>query len=269
LAASLGSSTQTNPVAGTKALSVSANRSGTFLVSGQTQCPPKRKGILAPAVLHPVTDVLVSVGDTVKKGQPLIQIDDDEPQADVRVKKAVLENTGIAAREAKRYLASLEKLQTQGAIPEQRIHDVRAIALKTEADERAAKAAMEMSMAELEHYVVSAPIDGVVNRLSVHPGMVSRPGTSVWGEVLDTKELEVRIQFTMAEAELVHAGDDGEVLAADLTKSYGTGRLIFIGLQANADNGKIPALVRVANPDGKLRCEVPVQVRFFVDRLQK
>ncbi len=233
-----------------------------FVVRGQTQCVLKRKGILAPAVLHPVTDVLVSVGDLVKKGQPLIQIDDDEPQADVRVKKANLETAGIAMRKARRYLISLEKLQSQGAVAEQRIHDARATALKAEADERAAKAAVELSMAELEHYVVSAPIDGVVNRLQVHPGMVSRPGTTVWGEVLDIREIDVRCQLTLAQADMCKLGDEVEVRTDNAATSHGTGKLVFVGLEANPQDGKVAALVRLANPQSKLRCEVPVQLRF-------
>jgi RND family efflux transporter MFP subunit len=244
------------------AFSAASSQQSEFVVPGTTQCILKRKGILAPAVLHPVTEVLVSVGDAVKKGQPLIQIDDDEPQADVRVKKANLESAGIAMREARRYLVSLEKLQAQGAVAEQRIHDARATALKIEADERAAKAAVDLAVAELEHYVVSAPVDGIVNRLQVHPGMVSRPGTTVWGEVLDIKEIDVRCKLTADQADAVKVGDEVEVLTHNSTTSHGSGRLVFIGLEANPQDGKIPALVRLANPQSKLRCEIPVKIRF-------
>src|SRR5207245_6946128 len=108
-------------------------------------------------------------------------------------------------------LVSLERLQSHGAISEQRIHDARATALKAEADERAATAAVDVAMAELEHYIVSAPIDGIVNRLEVHPGMVSRPGTTNWGEVLDIKEMDVRCQLTLGQADLGKTGDEVEV----------------------------------------------------------
>lgn len=241
------------------------NQDSQFLL-GQTQCVLQRKGIIAPTVLHPVTEVLVSLGDKVKKDQPLVKIDDDEPQADVRGKKANLENAGIVLRESKRYLASLEKLHSQGAIPEQRLHELRAAALKAEMDERAAKAAVDSALAELEHYTVTAPIDGIINKLHVHPGEVSRPGTTVWGEILDLREIDVRFQITVNQADQLKVGDNAEVLAADLTTSYGTGRVVFIGLEANRDNGKLPALVRLANADGKLRCEVPVRVRLVEPR---
>jgi RND family efflux transporter MFP subunit len=233
-----------------------------WVLPGQTQCINNRRGIIAPTVLHPVTEVMVAVGDKVKKGQPLVQIDDDEPQAEVRAKKAQLESAANALHEAKRYLASLESLHNQGAVPVQKLYELRAAAIKAEADEKFAKASLAAHTAELEHYVVIAPIDGIVNRLEVHPGMVSRPGTSVWGEILDLREIDVRFQVTLDQADLLKVGDLVEVLRADLTTAHGTGKVVFIGLEANAETGKVPALVRLANPEGKLRCEAPVRLRF-------
>ena len=61
---------------------------------------------------------------------------------------------------------------------------------EAEARVATAQANLEASRAELEHYTVTAPIDGVVSWLDVHPGTVSRPGTTVWGEILDLSELE-------------------------------------------------------------------------------
>ena len=55
---------------------------------GKTQPVPGRIGLIATSVLHPVTRVLVSPGDRVKAGQPLVKLDSDEPEADVRAKKA-------------------------------------------------------------------------------------------------------------------------------------------------------------------------------------
>src|SRR6476646_144214 len=50
-------------------------------VTGRTRCVPGRRGMIAPVPLHPVVEVLVAAGDRVKKGQTLVKIDDDEPQA--------------------------------------------------------------------------------------------------------------------------------------------------------------------------------------------
>ena len=61
-----------------------------FEVEGKTRPLPKARAEIAPTVLHPVVEVLVVPGDRVKKDQPLVKIDSDEPEAEVRAKKAAL-----------------------------------------------------------------------------------------------------------------------------------------------------------------------------------
>src|SRR4051812_41964593 len=75
---------------------------------GRTQCVPGRKAIIAPVPLHPVEEVLVAPGDRVNKGQVLVKLDDDEPKADVRSKKAQLESAAVTREEAVRALAVAE-----------------------------------------------------------------------------------------------------------------------------------------------------------------
>src|SRR5262249_52954493 len=61
-----------------------------FEVPGKTQPVPGRLATIAPTVLHPVEEVLVIPGARVKKGQPLVKLDDDEARADVRARTAAL-----------------------------------------------------------------------------------------------------------------------------------------------------------------------------------
>ena len=146
----------------------------------------RAQGVIAPHVLQPVTGILVSLGDKVKKGQPLVQ---------------------------------------------------------------------------LRETVVSAPLDGVVNRLEVHPGMVSTPGT-VWGEILDITVIEVVVHLTPGQSDLFKIGGEADVLRADSNQSYGNGQIVFIDQKANSETGKIVARVHLANFEGRLRCGAAVQVRI-------
>jgi RND family efflux transporter MFP subunit len=233
-----------------------------FVASGRTQCVPARKGTIAPAAQHPVIEVLVAPGDRVKKDQVLVKMDDDEPRADVRNKKAVLERARVAAEEARHYLAAAEKAHAKGAMPEINYLAARAAASKTEHDEQAAKAALEGAEAELEHYTVTAPVDGVVSWLDVHVGMVSRPGTTVWGEILDLSEIDARCELAPDQADRVAVGQAAEVRANGKMEAAAAGKVVFVGLAADRASGLVPVVVRVPNPKGALRCEVPVQVRF-------
>jgi RND family efflux transporter MFP subunit len=228
-------------------------------VVGRTQCTPQGKAIIAPVPLHPVEEVLVAVGDRVKKGQPLVKIDADEQKAEVRAKKAWLLNAGIALKEARRLHEAIEK---SAVIPEQKRYEARAAALKAEMDERAAKAAVDSAEAELEHYTVVAPIDGVVNSLNVHVGLVSRPGTTIWGEILNLDEIDVRCELSPEQVDHVAIGQTAEIRSAKTKETLGVGKVIFVGFSADRSTGLVPVVLRLPNPKWKLRCEVPVQVHF-------
>jgi len=230
-------------------------------IAGRTQCVPSKRGIIAPVPLHPVVEVLASLGDRVKKGQTLVKLDDDEPQADVRAKDAALSSARIALAEAQRYLTEVGKLHAQGATGEQSYHSARVAALKAEQDERAALAALESSKAELEHYVVVAPIDGVICRLEVHPGTVSRPGTTIWGEIMDLSEIDVRCELSPEQAERVTVGQSAAV-QIPRKDQWENGRVVFVGLSADTNTGRVQALIRLSNAKANLRCELPVVVRI-------
>jgi RND family efflux transporter MFP subunit len=228
-------------------------------VTGLTQCAAGRRGIIAPVPLHPVIDVKVVPGERVRKGQLLVVLDDDEPRADVRLKEALLDSAQHAAKEARRFLAKAESVTE--LLPEQRLFDARLATRKAEADERAAQAALDSSKAELEHYRVAAVLDGVVSSLDVYPGVVARPGTTVWGEIVDLRELDARCELTPADADHVTVGQKVEVRST-VGSDVATGAITFIGLVADAKSGRIPVLVHFANSQEHLRCGVPVSVRF-------
>ena len=135
------------------------------------------------------------------------------------------------------------------------------LAKKAEADERAARAALESAKAELEHYTMTAPMDGVLNYLDVHVGMVSRPGTKLWAEILDLSELDVRCELTPEQADRVSVGQAAEARRKD-DRTTLVGKVVFISYSADRATGLVPVIVRVANPDWRVRAEVPVQIRF-------
>jgi HlyD family secretion protein len=280
---------------------------------GTTRPAPGRKGVIAPVPLHPVIEVKVKPGDRVKKGQVLVRLDDDEPQAEVRAKKAAvaelratvarlkaqpreeeraearsaLETVKVSVLETRKQLKRFTSLYTQGAFTLSKFDETQATLLKLEAEERAAaarlqqvlkrpwkleiaeaeaklagaQAAAAVSAAELEHYTVTAPIDGVVSWLDVHPGTVSRPGTSVWGEILDLSEIDVQCDLSPGQAGRVRLGEGAVVRQGEGAEAM-RGRVAFVGVAADPRSGRVPVWVRVANPGGRLRCYTEVVVSF-------
>jgi multidrug efflux pump subunit AcrA (membrane-fusion protein) len=85
--------------------------------SGKTQPVPGRVAKIAPVVLHPVTEVLVVPGTRVKKGQPLVRIDDDEAKADVRNKEAALKELCTSLKRFQAEPRQQEQEEAKDALP--------------------------------------------------------------------------------------------------------------------------------------------------------
>jgi HlyD family secretion protein len=280
-------------------------------VPGKTQPVPGKAALIAPVPLHPVEEVKVVPGDRVKKDQPLVLIDADEPKADVRAKeaalkelkagleklkaqpreeeraeaRAMLESVRVSVKEYREHVERLEK--ARDSLSEVSLRTIRSALMRHEADERAnvarlerllklpieqeiaemeakvagAQAALESAQFELEHYTVTAMIDGVVSWLDVRPGMVSRPGTTVWGEILDLSEIDVRCELTADQADRVSVGQPAEV-RRDGRKDVWAGKVVFVGLAADPKTGKVPASIRIKDAQERLRCYIDVLVRF-------
>jgi multidrug resistance efflux pump len=199
--------------------------------------------------------------------------------------RATLEASCLSREYAENQFKRMRPLWRAGAVAEQRYHESLLNRKKSQADQRAAAARLEKLLkrpfeweineaqarihtaranvdsakAELEHYLLQAPISGVISWLDVHPGTVSRPGTSLWGEILDLRQIDVRCDLTPQQADRVVKGQRAEVATERLTL---VGKVVMVGIAADRQTGLVPVLVRLANANERLRCYVPVKVRF-------
>ncbi len=288
-------------------------RGRTLAVPGKTLPAPGRISEIAAAVMHPVERVLVKPGDVVKAGQPLVEIDSDEPQADVRAKQAAvqelssalaklkampraeeraearaqLEGAQVATLAAREYLERLASLRATDAVSAREFIEQETVLKRAEADERAAqahldyllklpvdheiaetehqlaaaRAELEIAECELEHYTIHAAIDGIVCWLDVTPGTVQRAGTKVWGEIVDTRELDVRVELSTKQLSEIDRALPVVVEQPELEKSW-SARVIYVSPAANRETGLIPVVLRIDHAGEPLRCHLNVTVRF-------
>jgi RND family efflux transporter MFP subunit len=229
---------------------------------GRTRCMLSRRAIIASAILRPVVDVLVSPGDRVTKGQVLIKLYDLEPQAKVRARQQQLQSIEAKARYSRRNLELAEGSRRTGSLPETSYNDIRATALSNEAQARAAEAELALAESELKLYTLTASIDGEIAWLDVSPGTVTWPGTLIWGEIMDLRELDVRCELSPLLAERVVVGQSASVSLDGSAATAATGKVVFIGKAADRNSGLVPVVVRVVNSHERLRADVAVKVHF-------
>ena len=239
---------------------------GPLEVPGRTRCMLSHRGIIASPILRPVVEVLVGPGDRVTKGQVLIKLYDLEPQAKVRAREKELRSIEAKAQYSRKNLDIAERSRSTGAMPESLYNDVRATALSNAALVPAAEAELALAESELKLYTVTASIDGEIAWLDVSPGTVTWPGSLIWGEIVDLRELDIRCELSLVQVERVAVGQSAEVWLDGKAEAAGTGKIVFVGKVADRNSGFLPVVVRVANAQERLRAEVAVKVRIQTEK---
>lgn len=230
--------------------------------------------VLAP-FSGPVTRLLVSPGDKVKKGQVLAIVDSpDFAQAIGAYRKAL-----VTARNARR-LADMDKdlVQHDGVAPREE-QQAQTDAANAEADRDAAMQTLAslgvdartirriqagQAVARIEGSI-RAPVAGTVVEKSITPGQLLQAGSTPCFIVADLARVWVMAQVSGSELASVSVGDPADVVIGTSTDSL-RGTVANVSAQVNPDTRAVAARVVVDNPDDLLKKQMYVSVRIHSRR---
>jgi RND family efflux transporter MFP subunit len=299
------------------AVRVEAARRGTIVQTvealGRSEAIPAKLAMLTPAVEGHVHELVVKQGETVKKGQPIVELNQSVALADLAEKTATrdslraslallksiprpeerrsnelaVEQAKVALERAKAAAERLRPLFARHEVSEQQVFEAdlavtsARILLQTaeaqlhamligprpeavaeaEAKITVADGLVAFSKAHLDLHTIRAPIDGVLDSLTCHPGQTIAIGTPI-GEVVDTRQVFVSVYLPARSVQVVHVGQKARVRIVEsrpepagepASEEAGLeGKVDFVGRLADAQTGNLPVLILVDNPDGRL-----------------
>lgn len=156
----------------------------------------------------------VEVGDHVKAGAVLAEIDAPETDQDILLARARLDeslaNVTIVTQTAERNRG----LATQGVVSQQTADDTRALANSAQATVKAREADLKRLRALRGYQDVVAPFDGVITKRNVDPGALVGPaggGGIALFEVAQVEPLRIFLDVPQALAAGITAGLDAKV----------------------------------------------------------
>ncbi len=174
-----------------------------------------------------LVNVLVNVGDMVKKGQLLADFATETIDADLMQAKASLLEAEATGREAINNADRARTLQNTGAMSNQQIEQYTTAAETAKARIEVARAAVNTQQIRLKQTRIVAPDSGIISARNATVGAVVGAGTELF-RLIRQSRLEWR----------------AEVISSDLPK-------IKIGMQANiiaADGSRLTGKVRKVSP---------------------
>jgi RND family efflux transporter MFP subunit len=190
-------------------------------------------------------------GQTVKQGDPLVNIEVERFEVAVGQAKAALDKT-IAAHKA----AEAELARRQGAVAAhpglvagEEIEQYATSVASTQADADSAQQSLRVAQLNLRDANVRAPFAGVIQSRTVQAGQYLQPGT-VLGTLLQRDPLLLRFPVTEADAPRVKTGMTAHVTLRESSRTY-SANIILVAAAADPTTRLVQVTATVDDTDHK------------------
>ncbi|MBC5782816.1 efflux RND transporter periplasmic adaptor subunit [Ramlibacter sp. USB13] len=172
-----------------------------------------------------ISDVLVNVGDRVRRGQVLARFAADTVRAEAAQAQAAVAEAEAAAAEAANNAARARTLQQTGAMSASQINQYLTAEKTAQARVEAARAQLQQQQVRLNQTQVLAPDDGVISARTATVGAVVNNGTELF-RLIRKGRLEWRAEVTSSEIARLTPGTRALVTATSNARLEGRVRTI-------------------------------------------
>ena len=221
-----------------------------------------------------ITKVYYREGQTVRKGDPLIDIDDRTYKATLLQAQGTLERDQNVLAQAKMDLTRYQAAWARNAIPKQTLDDQEKIVAQDEGTVKTDEGAVALDQVMVDYCHITAPFTGRVGLRLVDPGnvVVSSGGTTL---AVIAQIQPITTIFTIPEDNLpqllprMRKGAKLTVDAFDRTalKKIASGTLLTLDNQIDTTTGTVKGRASFSNQDGALFPNQFVNTRLLVDTL--
>lgn len=228
---------------------------------------------VTPRVSGRLLQIMVDRGDSVRAGQIIARIEDDELQQQVHRAGAALEVSRASAVQRRAELKSVEmeygrsqSLEREGVISAEQREQVQTRVEVAKAQLNLAEAQVaqaEASLAELEIQLgqteIKSPLTGVVGERHVDPGALVTSNTPVV-LILDLTRLVTVVNVPERDITKIHVGNDAKVFVDAMPGEEISGRVVRIAPILDRQTRTAPVEIEVPNLSQELKAEMFARV---------
>jgi multidrug efflux system membrane fusion protein len=214
--------------------------------------------------------VLFIEGQAVKKGEVIALVDPRPFTIQLHTAEATLAKDDSQLKNGQLNLDRYDTLRKGNLIPQQQVDDQRALVAQLDATTRADKAQVENARLMLDYARITSPIDGITGLRQVDPGNLVH-ASDANGIVVITQVDPIAVLFTLPQDDLprvqraMHEGKVAvDAYARDGIQKLGTGELLLVDNQVNAQTATIRLKSVVPNPDHTLWPNAFVKARMHL-----
>ncbi len=209
----------------------------------------------------------VEEGQSVKRGDPLVQLDDRDYRAIVAAIEARIASARANAALADSDLRRGQQLFHQGVISQQELDGLENKAAVSRAAIQQLDAELTQAHVNLEYTTLRAPADGVVLAKLKEVGEIAVPGGFAGsGDLIRLANLtDMRAEVDVNEADLnrVHLGQPAQVTPDAYPDAHYAADVVKLYPQVDRQKGTLKIEVHILEPDAKLLPDMSARVTFL------
>jgi RND family efflux transporter MFP subunit len=193
-----------------------------------------------------IKKILLAVGDHVKRGDLLVQIDDETRQIALTQKKALLKKAEATRKKAVKDAQKGGSLFKQGVISDSESDDIELEKQIADADLDLARADVMRAEKELRDTKIVAPFDSTVALEDVEIGKMVTPGQNLL-TLVDISQVKIVITISELDISKLSVGSHVEIVIDSLPGKAFTGKVATVGVKADDATRTYPVEIIVAN----------------------
>lgn len=213
------------------------------VITGTIQ--PERRADLRAEVSAVVLQVLKENGETVRKGDLIVRLDDTAIRDSLASAEEAARASGQSFEQAERQLQRQKTLQAQGMTSMQGLEDAEVRRNNAQSDLVAAKARVVTARQQMQRTEVRAPFDGIVSERKVSPGDTAQIGKELV-KVIDPRSLRFEGLVTADRMSELKVGQKVFFRVNGYAQSDFEGKVRRIAPAANAATRQVELLVDFA-----------------------
>jgi membrane fusion protein (multidrug efflux system) len=198
-----------------------------------------------------IKKILLAVGDYVKRGDLLVQIDDETRQIALTQKKALLKKAEATRKKALKDAQKGGSLFKQGVISDSESDDIELGKQIADAELDLARADVMKAEKELRDTKIVAPFDGTVALEDVEIGKMVTPGQNLL-TLIDISQVKIVVTVSELDITKLSVGSRVEIVIDSLPGKPFTGTVATVGLKADDATRTYPVEIIVANEGAML-----------------
>jgi HlyD family secretion protein len=210
-----------------------------------------------------LTEVLVNVGDQVKRGQVLARFSASTINADIAQAAANLAEAKAAAIEASGNANRARSIKDTGALSAQQIDQYISTEASTKAHVEAAEASLNLQRVKLRQASVVSPDSGIISSRTATVGAVASAGQELFRLVRQGR-LEWRAEMTSADVSKIKLGMTAELTLPDGNVLKGKVRAVAPSIDSQTRN----AIVYVDLPRSSAKAGMYARGKFVLANTQ-